>query len=250
MRKEKTGGLWKPAIQPTVGGGYTVLNKVGPDANYPSGQHRGCQKTTPARSGDLLSGALTQPKCKMHNQKLTYNFTLILSGVTEPTNAVEDALFNAGCDDAILAFRNNIAYLEFDRKATSHEQAVLSAIRAVEKAGVGLKVEHVEPSDSVTASEISRRLNCTRENVRLLTQGRRANLNFPPPYSGISTEKLIWSWADVARTLYAKGKIRDKKVVIWAEYLREINTALEIREGKLSMTRCKKLAKDMELTLA
>lgn len=117
----------------------------------------------------------------MSRQTQTYNFALILSGVTEPSAKVEDALFKAGCDDAILAFRNDTAYLEFDRKADSHEQAVLSAIRAVEKAGVGLTVEHVEPSDIVTASEISRRLNCTRENVRLLSQGKRAKLEFPPP---------------------------------------------------------------------
>ena len=186
----------------------------------------------------------------MSKKNQTYRFTLILSGATKPSAKVEDALFKAGCDDALLVFRNNIAYLEFDRSADSHEHAVLSAIRAVEAAGIGLKVEHVEPSDIVTASEISRRLNCTRENVRLFVQGKRAHLNFPPPYSGVSTEKLIWSWADVARALYAGGKIRDKQVVVWAEYIREINTALEIRDRKLSLSRCQTLAKDMALTPA
>src|ERR1039457_1955510 len=166
-----------------------------------------------------------QRRMKMSRQTKTYNFALILSGVTEPSAKVEDALFNAGCDDAILAFRNDTAYLEFDRKADSHEQAVLSAIRAVEKAGVGLTVEHVEPSDIVTASEISRRLNCIRENVRLLSQGKRTKLEFPSPYSGIYSQMLTWSWAEVAQALYAGGKIKDKKVVVWAEYIREVNTA-------------------------
>ena len=49
----------------------------------------------------------------------TYNFVLVLSGVSETDGRVEDALYDAGCDDATLAFRAGIAYLEFDRRGTS-----------------------------------------------------------------------------------------------------------------------------------
>jgi hypothetical protein len=44
-----------------------------------------------------------------------HNFVLVLSGVTEPDSQLEDGPFEAGCDDAVLAFRNGVGYVEFDR---------------------------------------------------------------------------------------------------------------------------------------
>ncbi|MGH9334471.1 MAG: hypothetical protein ACRD21_12055, partial [Vicinamibacteria bacterium] len=67
---------------------------------------------------------------KKKDQK--HNFVLVVSGVSEPDSRLEDALYEAGCDDAILAFRNGVAYLEFDREAPSLEDAILSAIRDAE----------------------------------------------------------------------------------------------------------------------
>ncbi len=66
---------------------------------------------------------------------------LVLSGVPEPDERLENALFEAGCDDGTLAFRNGVGYLEFDRQAPSLDAAILSAIGDVERADPRLAVE-------------------------------------------------------------------------------------------------------------
>ncbi|MGH9461061.1 MAG: hypothetical protein ACRD1X_07570 [Vicinamibacteria bacterium] len=39
---------------------------------------------------------------------LQYSFVLVLSGVSEPDEWLENALFEAGCDDGTLAFRDGV----------------------------------------------------------------------------------------------------------------------------------------------
>ena len=58
-----------------------------------------------------------------------HHFTLIVEG-TEPTI---DALFEAGCDDATVGRVDGVQYVDFDREAESLAEAVLSAVRDVEK---------------------------------------------------------------------------------------------------------------------
>jgi len=137
----------------------------------------------------------------------------------------------------LLAFRAGVAYLEFDREASSLEQAVLSAVRDVECASERLGVERVEPGDLVTASEIARRAERTREYVRLLVEGKRGAGNFPAPRSGITGKRLVWSWAEVARWLLAHGVIHDEQLVETAVILRDFNDALETRRDPTAKTR-------------
>ena len=76
-----------------------------------------------------------------------HNFVLVLAGATEPDAQLEDGLFEAGCDDATLAFRNGVPYLEFDRQASSLDSAILSALRDVERAGLSLTVVSIDVLD-------------------------------------------------------------------------------------------------------
>lgn len=84
----------------------------------------------------------------MTSSETTYRFTLILSGGNGLTEAVQDALFNAGCDDAILGERGGVLYLDFDRKGESLAHAVLAAARDVDRAGGGLRAARVEYGDA------------------------------------------------------------------------------------------------------
>ena len=131
--------------------------------------------------------------------KQEYEFTLVLSGVRELTRDVLDALYEAGCDDALVGMRDGVAYAEFCREADSFPEAVLSAIRDVEAAGAGAKVEHVEPDELVTMSEIARRLGITREGVRKRVAGLRGPGNFPPPAGSLTRRSPLWRWTDVVR---------------------------------------------------
>src|SRR5262245_66171185 len=85
----------------------------------------------------LLGEAAMSRKAKQTEPAQTWTFTLVLSGVRELTGEVEDALFEAGCDDALLGSRDAAVYLDFDRQAPSFRDAVLSAIAGVETAGLG-----------------------------------------------------------------------------------------------------------------
>ncbi len=166
----------------------------------------------------------------MKHQRRAYNFALVLSGISEPESQIEDALYEAGCDDAILSFRSGIAYLEFDREAQGLKEAIVSAVRDLERANGNLKVVRVEPGDLVNASEIARRVQRTREYIRLLTQGKRGEGNFPAPQSGITGKTLVWSWAEVARWMFEHEKIPDESLLLTAETIRDINDALEMRQ--------------------
>jgi hypothetical protein len=160
-----------------------------------------------------------------------------MSGLLEPDSKVEDALHDSGCDDGILFFRGGIAYLEFDREAEELQGAILSAVKDVEKAKIGVRVARVEPGDFVNASEIARRLDCSREYVRLLTQGKRGKGKFPSPCSGVTSKTLVWSWAEVVRWLLEHQRVTDDTILQTAETIRDINDALELRQNPRAFER-------------
>jgi len=159
----------------------------------------------------------------------SHEFVLVLDGITEPDDRIEDALFEAGCDDGILAFRNRVAYLEFDREGVTLQSALLSAIRDVERADHDVCVSHVEPDDLVNAAEIARRLGCTREYVRLLVDGKRGDGGFPTPLSGVTSKTLLWSWSAVLRWCSECGRLPDASLLSRAETIRDVNAALAVR---------------------
>jgi hypothetical protein len=75
-----------------------------------------------------------------------YDFALILTGAHELTTEVENALFEAGCDDATLSVQYGFIYMVFSRTAASLKVAILSAIGDVRKAGIGADVWRVDGS--------------------------------------------------------------------------------------------------------
>ncbi|HEX7376396.1 MAG TPA: hypothetical protein VF278_04755 [Pirellulales bacterium] len=64
-----------------------------------------------------------------------YSFTVILDGLVDITQDLEDRLYEAGCDDALLSCTNGVVYLEFDREAESLAEAIGSAVRDITAAG-------------------------------------------------------------------------------------------------------------------
>ncbi len=65
---------------------------------------------------------------------MNHAFTLRVSGI-ETAGNYEDRLFDAGCNDALVAVVGGKLYLDFDRDAASFDAAVQSAQRDVERAG-------------------------------------------------------------------------------------------------------------------
>ncbi len=157
-----------------------------------------------------------------------YNFALTLTGVTADTKGLEDALFNSGCDDALVCFYGKSVYLEFDRESDSFCQAVFSAIRDIESSPLGAKVASVD-ANLVGLSDIAALSDMSRQAVAMLKDGTRGSGDFPGPVQRIKGISPLWRWADVAEWLSAKGKL-DAKLAANARQLDVINLALQLRE--------------------
>lgn len=163
------------------------------------------------------------------SDKNNYNFGLILSGVDGSTKDLEDALFEAGCDDALLHFRYNTVYMDFDRQANCLAEAIVSAIQAVEAAGIGAIVSTVRPEALVTISDIAMRTGLTRQAIENYTAGRRGRKNFPLPVSKIDSRSALWRWIEVAEWLYQHNEITDPQLIVDAHLLEFINLVLLLR---------------------
>lgn len=169
----------------------------------------------------------------MKKQYRNFNFTLVISGAHEDTCGLDDAIFEAGCDDAILYFKNGVTYLEFDREATSLKNAIVSAIHQVGSTPFGLTIVRVEPDDLVSASEIARRTAKSREAIRKLIDLHTKLHDFPAPILVLNDRNTLWSWAKVANWLLSKNKLSDYSIIEDALFIRNLNSAIEIHDNEL-----------------
>ncbi|MFH7765044.1 hypothetical protein [Acinetobacter sp. BSP-28] len=71
----------------------------------------------------------------MNSTIKNFEFTIYIKDLKASHHCVEDRLFEAGCDDALLCSINNDLYLEFVRKAESLDFAIQNALRNIETAG-------------------------------------------------------------------------------------------------------------------
>lgn len=92
-----------------------------------------------------MSTATSQNAEQQDKEQQAYSFILLLDGVERFDDPTANALFEAGCDDALFGMMNGQAYLEFDRDADSPLEAITSAIEAVESCGRGIRVRQVVP---------------------------------------------------------------------------------------------------------
>ena len=69
-----------------------------------------------------------------------HEFILILSNVPALTPEIENALFEAGCDDGTVGMHFGRMAIDFTRSAPTLKDAILSAIRDVQKAKIGARI--------------------------------------------------------------------------------------------------------------
>jgi len=164
----------------------------------------------------------------------TYTFTLVLNESPNFTEETAAALYSGSCDDALAGVRGGVPYLDFDREAKSFSDAILSAIRDVEKCKLcgkvaGLRVRRVEPYDLVNASEIARRAGFSREYVRLLASGKRGPGKFPTPVCSCAG-KALWSWTAVSAWLADCGKTKAEHPGVDMRDVELVNAMLTTRD--------------------
>ena len=81
-----------------------------------------------------------------------FNFTLTVEGADILTDEAQNALFDAGCNDATFSASSGVQRGEFDRKAEEFAEAVATAIKAVESAVPGARVVEMRRDDAPAAS--------------------------------------------------------------------------------------------------
>jgi hypothetical protein len=183
------------------------------------------QRREPREADPTRDHEMSAPK---RDQALnTYTFTLIIDGPDATDEPVIDALFEAGCDDALFGRRDRVQFADFDRGAPDLATAVVRAIDQVESVS-GMRVLHVEPEDLVSASVIAERTARTRESVRLLIEGKRGPGGFPNPVAWVDAKTRLWHWSDVANWFMERlgqrvGDLDD------AQLIAAVNAGLETR---------------------
>ncbi|MCV0371680.1 hypothetical protein [Filomicrobium sp.] len=161
----------------------------------------------------------------------TFEFTIIASGLDHEADDFEDRFFEAGCDDATIAFARGAILLHFAREAESIEHAIESAISDVRSAGA--QVDRVEPDNLVSLSEIATRANMTKGAISHYSKGARGR-GFPHPVARVTTDSPLWDWDQVSKWLADRGKI-DAILVAEASAVRKFNTRLEIEQSECAV---------------
>lgn len=133
-----------------------------------------------------------------------YHFSVLIRDADKSMPDLEDKLFEAGCDDALICFYNQSVYLEFDRNAESAQAAVQSAIENIRQAGFFDLV--LQESGVSSLSEIASRSGLTRAAISHYANGKRAK-DFPRPIYGVASGSALYSWKEVANWLYQHQKI-------------------------------------------
>lgn len=160
----------------------------------------------------------------------THHFTLFLTGRDVLTDEAQDALFEAGCDDALFGELDGAQYAEFDREGTSFTAALRSGIQDITSTIPDVHVRRVEPDELVTMASIAERSGLSREYVRLLTRGQRGPGGFPPPVGYADRKTRLWHWPDVAHWLSENRKAKTKVDVEGAELIAAMNAAFDLRQ--------------------
>jgi hypothetical protein len=80
----------------------------------------------------------------------TYEFDVVLKGVSELADDQVEALFDAGCDDGTPVSRDGLAWIHFDRTALSLEEAIRSAVAQVQSVGFTAWKVELDASSAVT----------------------------------------------------------------------------------------------------
>ncbi len=160
-----------------------------------------------------------------------FDFTLLLSGISDFTDEQIESLYEAGCDDATVAQRHGRVYVTFSRHAVSAVEAIVSAIENVKKSDIGASVQRVDTCNLVTQAEIARRIGRSRELVSKYATGERGAGGFPAPACNIVEGKPLWYWCEVAYWFSQNHIIKDCESRE-AQEIAAINTILELEHFK------------------
>jgi len=144
----------------------------------------------------------------------SYHFVIWLEGSSELTEELENRVYEAGCDDALLGLFDSRLCLEFDREADTPFDAVKSAIQDVKSAGLKIAGIGTGDHDLVTSAEAARRTGLSRANVSQLQKGIRGPGIFPRSMLKVSG-RPVWPWHKI-RAWYEQRTLAKRKKAVFS----------------------------------
>ncbi|UWU92270.1 hypothetical protein [Bradyrhizobium sp. CB1015] len=161
-----------------------------------------------------------------------FEFSIVASGLDPEAEDFEQRFYDAGCDDAAIAFQKGHIIVDFTREAKSISEAIITAVRNVQAAGA--RIDRVEPDPLVSLSDIAARSGMTRAAMTQYSKGQRGR-GFPPPVARVTSDSPLWDWAAVAKWLFQHDKLsRDEAIA--AAAVRAANEAIRSRATRLEET--------------
>lgn len=155
----------------------------------------------------------------------TNYFAVIATGLDPDVAETYNTFCEAGCDDAYASWADGVFTLNFQRKASRFDEALISAYRDVTKAGA--TVIRFEPDTLVSLGEIAERSGLSPSKLAELRDSQDG-ADFPPPDVRITTEEPLWDWSAVSFWLQQRDLV-SRDVAIEARVLWEANTTLMLR---------------------
>lgn len=119
-------------------------------------------------------------------------FTVVLG--REPTDD-EFEVLGTTCNDAAFIGGPALSVAEFDREAPTLADAIASAVRDLESAG--LVALRIQDEDLLTLADIAVRIGQSRESVRRYATGDRGPGGFPPPVNPDREGTVFYRWCEV-----------------------------------------------------
>ena len=157
-----------------------------------------------------------------------YQFQLIFSlHPNEDAEKYLDALFEAGCDDALISM-GKPGYLaaDFTRESSSAYDAIKTAIEAVTKAITHAKLIKASPYIA-NLSEMANLFGCTKQNLSKYARGESPKSDlFPNPI--VSGKVDYWYVLDVALWFYKQNKMNiGKQDIDILKAIHDLNIVIE-----------------------
>jgi len=169
-------------------------------------------------------------------KKMTeFEFQLFCRDVTTDDESFLDSLYEAGCDDAIVSFKDGYLCLDFSRQAESAEDAVVSAIRDFKRSEIGGTIERVEPEDLASLAEIANRVGVTRASLQKYARGdSKVGKDFPRPAANISQpRRAFYSASEVINWMFLKKRVDlSEHFVELATVIKKSNQALLVTKAR------------------
>jgi hypothetical protein len=161
----------------------------------------------------------------------TFEFIIIASGGDPDADDFFDRFYDAGLDDATVAYQRGRIIVDVAREASSIDEAIATAVRDVRKAGA--TVLSVEPDLLVSQAEIADRTGLTPAAVSNYVKGNRRE-GFPAPERRVGTTSPLWDWSTVATWFYQHDKL-PREAVVEALAVKAANSSLSATHFEVAL---------------